>query len=173
MARCNLDLAHPKFLHSIGGDAELQAGLDELKQKISKDHRLCSWFNQPMPNIAEFQNKIWKWDCAPEEVHSSTRKKWRLLAYVPDPNAPEPIPAIAFAAYSKADTSALKPKEIAKALRNFLAQTIKPIVEEEKFRHVHEADGRIRSLCFTCFETVIVSITIEEIDAAEQQHQCS
>jgi hypothetical protein len=42
-----------------------------------------------------------KWDFEPSGNKSYTRKGWRLYAYVPDPNASEPILAQAFLAYDK------------------------------------------------------------------------
>jgi hypothetical protein len=172
LARCKLDLDHPKFRRSVGADTSLQAGLKELQKKVARDHRLSVWVSQPMPGFPQFHGKIWKWDFGPEGSYSSTRKGWRLLAHVPDPKAPEPIRAVAFLCYPKSATAGYNPKEINGILKDFLAAIIEH-TEEERFRHQGEPDGKTRSLCYTCFETVVVSDSPEEIAAAEEQHHCA
>lgn len=172
MARCRLDISHPKFRALVGDDADLQAGLEELRGKVAKDRALSNFFIQPMPRFPDYQNKIWKWDFAPEGLKSSTRKGWRLFAYVPDPKASEPIPATSFFVYARSESPGGNPaKELAKALRKFLADTATP-ADDQRFRRQTENEN-IRSLCLACYETVIVSSVISEVDAAELNHQCS
>jgi hypothetical protein len=172
LARCTLDISNERFQASVGEDAELRSGLIELRDKVIQDNRLSGFFNQPMPGFPEFQNKIWKWDFAPEGEHSSSRKGWRLFAYVSEPNSAEPILAIPFYVYPKSsDPGGNAPKNLNNRLRKFLAATVEVEVEE-RFRHQNE-NGGIRSLCLTCFGTVIVSSDISEVEAAEANHHCS
>lgn len=173
MAKCRLDLGDPGFV--IDGDAadtDLQAGLKELKDKLAKDHKLSGFFTQPMKGFPDYQNKVWKWDFAPSGESSSTRKGWRLFAFVPDPNAPEPILARAFLCYDKDQEPKENPaKYLAKSLRKFLCRVIKVQVVPDRFRRQINGDGRIISLCYECFE-VIFSGSEEEADSVESTHEC-
>jgi hypothetical protein len=173
LARCKLDISHPKFLTSIGNDAELLAGLTRLRDQVAKDHALSGFFRQPMQGYPEYQNKIWKWDFRPEGATSSTRKGWRLYAYVPDLNAPEPIPAIPFLFYSKPDDPGGNYADhVAKAIKKFLQQNVVIRVEEDRFKRQTHSDGRTISLCLTCFETVAMSADLDEVELLEGTHQC-
>ena len=173
MARCRLDVKHPKFLKSIGGEpgSALQLGLDELVKKLLRDHKLSNWFNHPMaPHSTQV---IWKWDFAPEGAHSSTRKSWRLYAHVSDPQAPEPIPATAFLLHPRGETPKGNPaKWVADALKQFLSSTVEIDSEEDKFKRSTDADGKIRSICYVCFDSVAVSYALADIEVAESTHEC-
>jgi hypothetical protein len=174
LARCNLDISHPKFLASIGNDPELQAGLTKLRDLVAKDHKLSGFFSQPMKGYTEYQGKIWKWDFRPDGATSSTRKGWRLYAYVPDPNAPEPILAIPFLYYSKADDPGGNYSDyVAKAIKKFLVEHVEIRVEEERFKRQNHSDGQTISLCLTCYETVAISADLDEVELLEGTHQCS
>jgi hypothetical protein len=174
LAQCKLDLTHPKF-RVIGNasDADLQAGLSELQTKVAKDHKITGWFSQPMPKYPAYQNKIWQWDCAPEGDRSGTRKGWRLYAYIPNPNAAEPIPATAFVCWDKKNApKGDYVKHLAGILKKFLAETIiQPEATPDRFRHQTHPDGRIISLCYGCSE-LILSATFEDAEIAESAHQC-
>ena len=173
MACCDLNVEHQKFRHSITQNVDLLQGLEELRQKVAKDHHLSGWFNQPMKHHPEFQNKIWKWDFAPSGATAATRKGWRLYAYVPDPRAPEPIPATAFFCYSKSeDRGGDYSKTIADKLREFLKK-IEVKAAPERFKRQIDGDGRTISLCYDCFATVAHSEDMSEIEIAEDTHQCA
>ena len=87
LAKCKLVLEHPKF-QKIGNTAEadFQSGLEELRQKVARDHRLSNFFVFQMRTFTQYQKKIWEWDFAPAGDRTRTRKGWRLFAYVADPN---------------------------------------------------------------------------------------
>jgi hypothetical protein len=172
LARCDLDLHHPKFRHS--DDPDLTLGLNKLRETVAKDHKLSGWFNHPMPKYPLYQNKIWKWDFAPEGDRSSTRKGWRLYAYVPDSKALEPIPATAFLCYDKTDTPTTDHvKFVAKAIKKFLTTTIEVRVVDNPFRRQINGNGEIISLCEQCCELVLISADEADIDIAEGAHQCA
>jgi hypothetical protein len=127
-----------------------------------------------MKRLPQFQNKIWKWDFAPSGESSSTRKGWRLFAYVPDPQAPEPIPARAFVCYDKDQEPKGNPaKFLADLLKKFLAETVNLKVEEDRFKRQVDSDGTTISLCLGCWDTVAMSADISEIELAESTHECS
>lgn len=171
MARCDLDLQHPKFRRA--DDSALEQGLNKLREAVAKDHKLSGWFNHPMPKYPLYQNKIWKWDFAPEGDRSSTRKGWRLYAYVADPKSPEPIPAVAFMGYDKADApSTDHTKFVAKAIKKFLEATIEVKVVANPFRRQINQDGEVISLCENCCELVLISADETDIEIAEGAHQC-
>jgi hypothetical protein len=173
LARCELELDNPKFVQSIGGDADgnLLKGLKELNSKIANNHRLSGWFNHPMPGYPQYQNKIWKWDFAPEGDSSSTRKGWRLFAYVEHPDGPEPISAVPFLVYEKPGPKGNPAKHAADALKAFLRITVRHKVEEAKCRRQYDGDNIIL-LCNTCFEVLIVSADVQEVDIIEDTHEC-
>ena len=172
MSRCDLDLQHPKFRHA--NDAALELGLSKLRETVAKDHKLSGWVNHPMPKYPLYQNRIWKWDFAPEGSRSSTRKGWRLYAYVPDPKAPEPIPAIAFLCYDKTDApTGDHTKFVAKAIKDFLAATIEIQTKERPFRRQVNSDGETISLCLKCCELVIISADIADVELSEDTHECA
>jgi hypothetical protein len=157
----------------VGNDPELRAGLIKLRDLVAKDHKLSGFFNQPMKGYPDYQNKIWKWDFRPEGATSSTRKGWRLYAYVSDRNAPEPILAAPFAYYSKGnDPGGNYADYVAKALKEFLSNHVSIQAEEERFKRQYHSDGRTISLCLTCFETVAMSADLDEVEIFEGTHQC-
>ena len=126
-----------------------------------------------MPKFPQYQNKIWKWDFRPEGERSSTRKGWRLYAYVPDPRAPDPIPATAFLCYDKDDTpSGNHVKYLAGILKKFLSEKVQVEEEEERFKRQIDSEGAIISLCLNCWVTVAMSAEIDDIDIAEHTHEC-
>jgi hypothetical protein len=171
LARCDLDLQHPKFRRA--NDAALELGLNKLREAVAKDHRLSGWVNHPMPKYPLYQNRIWKWDFAPEGDRSYTRKGWRLYAYVPDPKAPEPIPAVAFLCYDKTEApSGDHTKFVATAIKKFLEATIVVKVVAKPFRRQINGDGEIISLCEECCELVLISADEAEIEIAEGAHRC-
>lgn len=171
MARCDLDFRHPKFLRS--DDAALQAGLEALRELVAKDHKLSHWVSHPMPKYPQYQNKIWKWDFKPEGDKSGGRKGWRLYAYVENPGAHEPIRAVAFLYYDKSETPpGDHVKYLAGVLKKFLAQTVDVRIEEARFRQQTDSDGGVISLCNTCYETVIISADMAEVELAEATHEC-
>lgn len=176
MAKCKLDLDHPKFVKAyrkqITNDVAFKAGLYRLKDLVSRDHKLSGWFNQPMPKFPQHQNHIWKWDFAPEGDRSATRKGWRLMAYVHDPDAFEPINAVAFLVYDKGVQAVVPPKDLSKILKDFLSETVDIQDEEDKFRRQIDGDGQIISLCLGCGESER-SIDETGIDLFEDTHQCS
>jgi hypothetical protein len=97
---------------------------------------------------------------------------WRLLAYVPNPNGPEPILARAFVCYDKSEESKGDPaKALAKALKKFLSDTRPVELTEDRFRRQVHPDGRTISACFACYE-IIFSANDEEADIAEGVHEC-
>lgn len=176
MARCALDVSHPKFAKLCGTNPDLLEGLTVLRNNLAKDHKLCGWVNHPMPGFTKYQNKIWKYDCRPETGdQSSTRKGWRLYAYVPDPKAKEPIPAIAFFLYDKAYGSVGNHSTwIAGILKKFLSEE-SPIAAEagsDRFKHQLQPDGLTRSLCLTCFDSVAVTADQDELAGAQAAHEC-
>lgn len=173
MARCSLDLTHPKFrIIGAAAEADVQAGLNELRTKLARDHRLSHFVPHPMKKYLAYQNRIWKWDFAPHGDASSTRKGWRLYAYVPDPKAPEPIPAVAFLCYDKSETpTGDHVKYLAGVLKEFLGQTIREEVRDERFRRQTDVDGKIISVCLTCFEAIF-SEDYDEAEIAESTHEC-
>jgi hypothetical protein len=172
LARCDLDLYHPKFRHPI--DEDLLLGLSKLRATVAKDHKLSGWFNHPMPKYPLYQNKIWKWDFAPEGDRSATRKGWRLYAYIHDHKAPEPIPAIAFLCYDKTDTpSGDHTKFLVKAIQKSLTATIEIKVVENPFRRQVNEDGETISLCEKCCELILISADEADVDLAERTHECA
>ena len=175
MAKCALDLTDEKFV-IIGdaSDSDLQAGLKELQFKLAhQDHKLSGFVNHPMPKFPQYQNKIWKWDFAPAGASSSTRKGWRLLAYVPNPDSPEPIPARAFLCYDKDQQPKGNPAQyLAEKLKAFLSQVVvKPLATADRFRRQPLSDGKFISTCFECYYQVI-SDTNEDAEVAESAHDC-
>jgi hypothetical protein len=174
LARCSLDLNHPKFkIIGNASDADLQAGLNELRDKVADNHSISGFFNQPMPKYPLYQNKLWKWDFAPQGDTSSTRKGWRLYAFVPDAKAPEPIAAVAFLCYDRGNAPRGDyVKYLVGILKKFLAQTVTVEAVEDKFKRQTDQEGQTISLCYTCWATICISADIGEIEVAEQTHEC-
>ena len=126
-----------------------------------------------MPKYPQYQNKIWKWDFKPEGDRSGGRKGWRLYAYVENPDAAEPIPAVSFLYYDKSETpQGDHVKYLVGVLKKFLAQTVEVRIEEARFRRQTDADGSVISLCNVCWETVAISVDISEVELAEGTHEC-
>jgi len=173
LAKCKLGTDHPKFLiRGDASDADLQSGLKELQDKLAKDHKLANFFPQPMKGFPQYQNKIWKWDFAPSGQSSAHRKGWRLFAYVPDPQAAEPIPAEAFVCYDKDQEPKGNPaKFLADVLKDFLTSAIAIQATPDRFRRQTLANGKIVSLCYECCETIF-SENNEEADGVEASHEC-
>ncbi len=125
-----------------------------------------------MPGYPQYEKKVWKWDFEPAGNKSYTRKGWRLYAYVPDPDAPEPILALAFLAYDKSDQPKGNPaKHLADALKGFLYATVDIKATPDKFRRMGGPNDQVVSLCYECFETII-SENDSEADIAESTHEC-
>jgi hypothetical protein len=171
LSKCKLDVSHPKF-HSISGSGPaFDAGIKELQGKVARDHRLSNFVSQPMPGYPQYEKKVWKWDFEPAGNKSYTRKGWRLYAYVPDPNAQEPILAQAFLAYDKADQPTGNPATyVADALKEFLSSTKAIEARPDKFRRMLGPNGQTVSMCNDCFETIL-SPDQAEADIAESGHE--
>lgn len=173
MAKCNLDTSDPRFVvNGDASDADFEQGLQELREKLSRDHKLSGFYPHPMPGFPDYRGKVWKWDFAPSGERSSTRKGWRLLAYVENPNGPEPILARAFLCYDKDRQPKGDPaKFIAENLKKFFEKIKKIEAVEDRFRRQDLPDGTIVSMCYACYET-IHSPTHDEADINEDAHQC-
>jgi hypothetical protein len=160
----------------LSSDSEIADGLKTLCALVLRDRKLSSWVNHPMPGYPNYHNRIWKWDFKPDNSgHSSTRKGWRLFAFVPDLLMSDPIPATAFFCYDKQNEPAGNPPSwISAVLQKFLAEeSPAPTTEDEKFRRQLQPDGFTRSLCHTCYATVAVTADLQECKAAEDAHQCA
>jgi hypothetical protein len=126
-----------------------------------------------MKKYKQYHRKIWKWDFRPTGERASTRKGWRLYAYVPDPDAPEPTPAIAFLCYPKnQDPNQEYSKYLAGVLKEFLGETIKLEVEESKFKRQEDGEGNTVSICLVCYETIAISTEIGDVELSERTHEC-
>ena len=173
MAQCKLDLSHPKFrIIGNASDADLQSGLSTLQSKVAKDHTLSGFWPQPMPKYPDYQNKIWQWDFSPEGDRSSTRKGWRLYAYIPDPAAAEPIHAIAFVCWDKKNApKGDYVKYLAGILKQFLATTIEIVMEDDQFIDRKNGAGQTVSTCDRCWDQVIISDDHDEIEVHKAAHR--
>ena len=173
MAKCRLDIDDPKFVVlGNAADTELKAGLQELQQKVLDDHRLSGFFSHPMPGFPQFQNKIWKWEFAPSGDRSSTRKGWRLLAYVENPDAAEPVSARAFVCYDKAQQPKGNPATfVAERLKEYLSEVRRIEATPDRFRRQDLADGGVVSICYECFETIHCA-DHADADVLEAGHDC-
>lgn len=175
MAQCTLDLDHPFFQSAIAvfeNDLEFHEGLRIVKDKIEAEHKSCNHVVQPMPGHTDCQNKIWKYDWAPAGARSSTRKSWRMVVVVPEPDA-RPLRLIAAAFYSKNQASQLTTKQLLQIFAGIMAgakgETPDQIIE--RFKRVTRADGQTASICVDCGETWIAE-TMEILDCIEAQHAC-
>jgi hypothetical protein len=173
LAKCRLVTDDKIFLDLYKPNSDLKLGLEELRAKVSKDHALSTFFIQPMPGYPEIQNKIWKWDFAPENTTGSTRKGWRLFARVEFPSDPaEPVIAVPFLCFDRSDAPTGNPAMyIAKALKKYATHVVVEKRSEEEFKHQLDS-GKTRSLCLKCFATVIVSEDVDQIAQAESSHSC-
>lgn len=173
MARCTLDIDNPKFRASIKGrDADIDAGLIELCDKVARDHKLSTWVNHMMPGYPPFQNRIWKWDFAPDGDKSSTRKGWRVYGYVENPEGPEPYRVTAFLLYAKPGPKGDHVSYVADVLKKFLERTFEIQAQEEKFRRQILSDGTHLSLCYECYEKIGPYAEFAELEAFEDTHEC-
>jgi hypothetical protein len=89
---------------------------------------------------------------------------------VQNPNI-EPVLATPFLVYAKPGPTGNPPTYISAALKKFLATHVHQDEQEEKYRH-QTVDGKTLSLCLTCFCTVILSDSADEVIAAENSHTC-
>jgi hypothetical protein len=156
---------------SVPGVASLKQSRNRRPSGL-RTVKLAHFVCQPMKGFPAFQNKIWKWDFAPAGDSSGTRKGWRLFAYVPDPNAPEPIPAQAFICYDKDQEPKGNPaKNLAGVLRDFLSSAIAIQPTPDRFRRQTLADERIISICYECYENIFTTNN-DEAEIAESTHEC-
>jgi hypothetical protein len=172
LAKCQLEIDHPNF--RFANAQPVVAGLKKLCHLVARDHKLSGWVPHPMPGWKQFQNRIWKWDFRPDGERSSTRKGWRVYAWVPDASAPEPIPAFAFLCYDKDETPrGDHTKFLAGELKKFLADLRSPEIDEPRFRHQVNGAGDTVSICTDCYGLVIISQDEIAIAEAENSHQCT
>jgi hypothetical protein len=174
LAKCKLDLDHPKFrVVGNASDEDLKSGLRELREKLAKNHTLSGFINQPMKHFPAHHNRVWKWDFGPARDISTTRKGWRLYAYRFDLDESEPIQATAFVCYDKNQApSGDYAKYLAKEIKRFLAETVVVEAVETRFRRQVHPDGRTISLCHQCYETVAFSDNLDDVEALENTHEC-
>lgn len=179
MARCALNVSHPKFKKLVDkqlkNHPDFYKCLDNFVRLVFKDYKLSGWVLHPMPGFPQYQNRVWKWDFKPGAIdQSGTRKGWRLyaLAASSKPGA-HPTPADAFFCYDKDDQpKGDSAKWLAEQLRNFLREDAVPVLPpEELFRHFVQS-GQMVSVCLNCYVTVFVSESEAEIDMAQKSHQC-
>ena len=178
MAKSTLYLGHPYFQKAISSnlsDPQFMEGLTEAQRLIEANHDACHRVVQPMgKKYPQCHGKIWKYDWAPSGSRSSTRKSWRMVVIVPDPLS-QPYYIIAATVYAKSTVSELTLKQLATI---FAAVTSSPRPQSQQetesgFRRVSNGDGKTRSLCITCGESVSVSAVHQELQEGEEQHQCS
>lgn len=177
LAKSILDLNHPYFEKFLPrNDPQFTEGLERAKRLIEADHTACHWVVQPMGSkYPQCQNKIWKYDWAPVGAHCSTRKSWRLIAIIPEPEV-IPYHIIAATVYAKGDKDQLSLKQLAAIFASVTALSSLPDKTQESgknFRRVSNGDGRIRSLCGDCGESVSVSSDENELEHGENCHQCT
>jgi hypothetical protein len=177
MAACTLDLSRPCFaasLASLGESDEVKKqALDDFKAKVERDHRCCHRVVQKFygnKKFAHLHDKIWKYDWG--ESSASSRKAWRMVVVVPEPNI-EPYNLIAAAVYTKSVSEQLSFRELA-AIFDAAKATAAPASDDPKgnFRRVPNGDGKTRSICCLCYTHVAVTEHELEMDAAENQHRC-
>ena len=103
---------------------------------------------------------------------SSTRKGWRLYAFVSEPAGPEPILASAFLAYDK-DQAPKKNHEkfVAEKLVKFLQKVREIEATPDRFRRQDLHDGRVVSMCYECGATLF-STDHNDADFTESGHEC-
>lgn len=181
MARCALNVSHPKFKKIVDkyitGHPDFYKCLDALCGLVLKDHKLSGWVNHPMPGFPAYQNRVWKWDFKPSAIdQSGTRKGWRIFALAEHSNsAAHPTPATAFFCYDKDNEPKGNPATwISQELKNFLREEAASLpVPDETFRHFPHGEGKTISLCLVCCETIFISDIEAEIQMAEASHQCA
>ena len=178
MANSTLDFSHPFFQRAIKrnkDDPRFNDALDAMKQLIEANHEACHRVVQDGMGrkYPQCHGKIWKYDWQPPGTQSlGGRKSWRLVGIVPDPTT-QPYYIIAAAIYPKSTTDQLSSKQLAAI---FAAVTIpqQPQADEPEpmFTRVSNGDGRRRSLCIGCGETVSIAAIDEELQTGEDQHTC-
>lgn len=149
----------------------LREGLIALRDKIAENHKMSMWFNHPMTGFPEYVNKVWEWDFKPTGERSYTRPGWRLMAYVPNPNGPEPILARPFICWDKSEA----PKKnqqvfIAKALKKFLSKTVEIKAEEDIFNYVVNTEGVNIAVCQLCWDH-LESPDLDALDVLTATHK--
>ncbi len=172
MSRCNLNIDEPKLaVVSAVSAPNLRGGLEQLRDKVAKNHRMSGWFPHQMPGFPDYQNKVWEWDFRPTGERSSTRGGWRLLAYVPDARGPEPILARPFICWDKGDApSGNQESFIANALKKFLSENVRVEAEEETFQVKVDGNATHHGMCLLCWEH-IASDDREELDILIAVHK--
>ena len=172
MSKCTLDIDEPDLV-IIGkaSESNLREGLAALRDKVAGNHKLSMWFPHPMPGYPEYTNKVWEWDFKPTGERSSTRPGWRLLAYIPNPNGPEPILARPFVCWDKSEAPKKnQEKFVASALKKFLSAKIKVEAEEDPFRYTVDGEGKNIAVCQICWERVEAA-DLEELELLKEAHK--
>lgn len=179
MAACTLDLSRSCFIASLAGLPE--DGKDEaikaFKKKVEENHACCHRVVQRFygnQKYTHLHGKIWKYDWG--ESSASSRKAWRMVVIVPDPDT-QPYTLIAAAVYTKSVAEQLSFAELAAIFDNATkALPVAPDATPPKgdFRRVSNGgdDGKMRSICGSCYAHVAVSEHEHELDSAEEQHRC-
>lgn len=150
-------------------EASIREGLRKLRDKVAEDHTLSNWFPYQFRGYADYANQVWEWDFKPTGDRSATRPGWRVFAFVPHPEGPEPILARPFLCWDK--SKAPKGNEIpviVNALKKFLSQRVQVKVEEETFRQTIDGDLHIAS-CLLCYETLKAN-SADELDILKDTH---
>lgn len=172
MSKCTLDIDEPKLvIHGKASESNLGQGLAALRDKVAINHKLSMWFNHPMPGFPDYEGKVWEWDFKPTGEHGSTRPGWRLLAYIPNPQGPEPILARPFVCWDKSEAPRKnQQKFISGALKKFLSATVRISPEEEVFRSTVDGQGKNIAVCQICWERV-ESVDLDELDILKDAHK--
>jgi hypothetical protein len=172
LSKCTLDIDEPKLV--INGnvtEGDLRKGLVALRDKVAQNHKASMWFRHPMPGYPEYKDKVWEWDFKPASDRSFTRPGWRLLAYVPNPNGPEPILARPFICWDKTQAPQGNQETfISNALKKFLSENIKVEVEEDIFRYSVDGQGKNIALCQRCWDRV-ESADLDELELLKDAHK--
>ncbi len=172
MSKCTLHIDEPKLVrHGNASESDLRNGLIALRDKLAKDHDQSMWFNHPMTGFPEFHNKVWEWDFKPTGDRSYGRPGWRLLAYVPNPQGPEPILARPFICWDKSQAPRKNQQVfIANALKKFLTATIAICAEEDTFRYHVDGRGVNVAVCQLCWDNE-QSADLEELEVLKATHK--
>jgi hypothetical protein len=172
LSKCKLDIDEPKLVvRGSASENSLREGLIVLRDKVARDHDMSMWFPHPMVGFPDYYNKVWEWDFKPTGDRSSTRPGWRLLAYVPHPDGPEPILARPFVCWDKSEA----PKKnqqvfIAKALKKFLAETVVIDAKEDTFTYHVDGNGVHIAVCQLCWDNE-QSADLEELEVLKDTHR--
>ena len=87
------------------------------RRLIEANHDSCHRVVQPMgKKYPQCQDKIWKYDWAPSDSRSSTRKSWRMVVIVPEPYS-QPYHIIAATVYAKNAVSQLTVQQLPQSSR--------------------------------------------------------